>query len=72
MKSFYNTVKNNGYGLTLDECIECVRFRVICETYNGIIIGKAIVLSIPEDRYSRGVAIMHYRLLDIYKTMKSE
>ena len=28
----YNAVKNNGYGLTLEECIECVRFRVICDT----------------------------------------
>lgn len=33
----YEAVKDNGYGLTLDECIECVRFRVICETWNGII-----------------------------------
>lgn len=36
----YNAVKNNGYGLTLEECIECVRFRVICETWNGIIVRE--------------------------------
>lgn len=36
----YNAVKNNGYGLTLEECIECVRFRVICETWNGIILRE--------------------------------
>lgn len=36
----YEAVKDNGYGLTLDECIECVRFRVICETWNGIIIRE--------------------------------
>lgn len=29
-KILYDAVKNNGYGLTLEECIECVRFRVIC------------------------------------------
>ncbi len=36
----YEAVKYNGYGLTLDECIECVRFRVICETWNGIILRE--------------------------------
>lgn len=36
----FNAVKNNGYGLTLEECIECVRFRVICETWNGIILRE--------------------------------
>lgn len=36
----YDAVKNNGYGLTLEECVECVRFRVICETWNGIILRE--------------------------------
>lgn len=36
----YNAVKSNGYGLTLNECIECVRFRTICETWNGIIVRE--------------------------------
>lgn len=36
----YEAVKNNGYGLTLDECVECVRFRVICETWNGVILRE--------------------------------
>lgn len=27
--------------LTLEECYECVRFRTICETWNGIIIREA-------------------------------
>lgn len=39
-KILYEAVKDNGYGLTLDECIECVRFRVICETWNGIILRE--------------------------------
>lgn len=39
-KILYEAVKNNGYGLTLEECIECVRFRVICETWNGIILRE--------------------------------
>ena len=31
---------NNGYALTLEECEECVRFRVVCETWNGIILRE--------------------------------
>lgn len=33
---------------------------------------KDTILNIPEDRYGRGVARMHYQLLDLYETMKSE
>jgi hypothetical protein len=36
----YERVKSNGYQLSLDECIECVRFRVICETWNGVVIRE--------------------------------
>jgi hypothetical protein len=32
-----NAVAKN---LTLDECYECVRFRTICETWNGIIVRE--------------------------------
>lgn len=32
-----NSVAKN---LTLDECFECVRFRTICETWNGIIVRE--------------------------------
>lgn len=39
-KLLYEAVQDNGYGLTLDECVECVRFRVICETWNGIILRE--------------------------------
>ena len=39
-QTLYNAVKNNGNGLTLEDCIECVRFRVICETWNGIILRE--------------------------------
>ena len=44
-KILYNAVKNNGYNLSLEECIECVRFRVICETWNGIIIRERNTIS---------------------------
>jgi hypothetical protein len=36
----YNAVKDNGYGLSLEDCFECVRFRTICETWNGIIVRE--------------------------------
>ncbi|MEO6721010.1 MAG: MjaI family restriction endonuclease [Ferruginibacter sp.] len=36
----YEAVKNNGLSLTPDECVECVRFRVICETWNGVIVRE--------------------------------
>lgn len=38
--SLYDKVKNNGYGLTLNDCFECVRFRTICETWNGIVVRE--------------------------------
>lgn len=40
VSSYNDVVKNNGFNLTLDECIECVRFRIIRETWNGIVIRK--------------------------------
>jgi hypothetical protein len=36
----FGKVRNNGKNLTIDECYECVRFRVICETWNGIILRE--------------------------------
>ena len=36
----FNSVKNNGFGLTLSECVECVRFRVIGETWNGVVVRE--------------------------------
>ena len=39
-QTLYNAVKNNGYGLTEEDCFQCVRFRVICETWNGIILRE--------------------------------
>ena len=39
-EKLYVGVKDNGFDLTLDDCVECVRFRVICETWNGIIMRE--------------------------------
>jgi len=34
-------IASQVFDISLDECIECVRFRVICETWNGIIVREA-------------------------------
>jgi len=47
----YNAVKDNGFGLTLDECFECVRFRVICETWNGIVLRERNTIKTLEGQY---------------------
>lgn len=39
-KILYDNVITSIPGITLEECIECVRFRVICETWNGIIVRE--------------------------------
>jgi hypothetical protein len=36
----FDQVKSNGLGLTVEDCFECVRYRVICETWNGVIIRE--------------------------------
>lgn len=33
-------LQEHVFGLTLEECYECVRFRTICETWNGIILRE--------------------------------
>ena len=42
------------------------------EFLNKLLNMKYVILAIPEDRYGIGVAAMHYNLLDIYESMKSE
>jgi len=34
----YLQKQNNN--ITLNECVECIRFRVICETWNGVVIRE--------------------------------
>jgi hypothetical protein len=39
-------------GIRLEECIECVRFRVICETWNGIILRERNTIATLQRRFS--------------------
>lgn len=74
----YDAVKNNGYGLTLEECIECVRYRVICETWNGIILRENNTLSTLQKMFplltfvkSEGEMDHHYAVdFQVYKEGK--
>ena len=36
----FKYMKNQGSPITLDQCFECVRYRTICETWNGVIIRE--------------------------------
>ncbi|WP_162051457.1 hypothetical protein [Pontibacter pamirensis] len=36
-ETLYNYVRGKGYGLSVEECFECVRFRVVCETWNRVV-----------------------------------
>ena len=39
-KILHQHVSQKGIDITVAECIECVRYRTICETWNGIIIRE--------------------------------
>jgi ferredoxin-like protein FixX len=36
----FDYVSSKNINISLEECIECVRFRTICETWNGIIVRE--------------------------------
>lgn len=50
-EALYAAVRNNGHGLTLEECEECVRFRVICETWNGIILRENNTIAVLMEQF---------------------
>jgi len=39
-KILFDFTSQKGVAISLVECIECVRFRTVCETWNGIIIRE--------------------------------
>ena len=41
-----NTSTGGKTDITAEECIECVRFRTICETWNGIVIRERNTVTI--------------------------
>jgi hypothetical protein len=50
--TLYNAIKsNNPLDLTIKDCVECVRYRVICETWNGVVIREKNTIKSLEESY---------------------
>jgi len=47
----YKYMKSIGSNITLEECFECVRFRTICETWNGVILRERNTVKALESYY---------------------
>ena len=47
----YQAVQHNGYLLSVRECYECVRFRTICQTWNGIVVAENRCIQILSQRF---------------------
>jgi hypothetical protein len=45
--------QGNTLSITLEECFECVRFRTICETWNGIIIREKNTILNLQNRFPK-------------------
>ena len=47
----FDYVSSKNINISLEECIECVRFRTICETWNGIIIREKNTIETLKRRF---------------------
>jgi hypothetical protein len=45
-------MRQHDIEISLDECAECVRYRVICETWNGVIIRERNTISTLKNLYT--------------------
>lgn len=73
----YEAVKNNGLGLTVDECFKCVRFRVICETWNGVIVRERNTIeklkkSFPDSEFRKVSGKMDHTYAVDYEVYKND
>lgn len=50
-KILFDYVTSKGINISLPECIECVRYRTICETWNGIIVRERNTVSILRQKF---------------------
>lgn len=44
----HQAIKDKRPDVSIEECIECVRFRVICETWNGIVLRERNTIKVLE------------------------
>jgi ferredoxin-like protein FixX len=75
-KILYDKVKDNGLRLTVEECIECVRYRVICETWNGIIVREKRTIAtlqqfFPNSEFKKVLGEVDYKYAVDYEIYKN-
>jgi len=76
-KILYDNVKNNRFNLTEEECCECVRFRVICETWNGVIVREKntiekLINMFPSLEFKKTSGEVDYEYAVDYEVFKNE
>lgn len=49
----FNHLQQTGHQISIEHCIEAVRFRVICETWNGIILRERNTIKILEKQFPK-------------------
>lgn len=47
----YKNMKASGKNISREECTECVRFRTICETWNGVVIRERNTIKTLEGKF---------------------
>jgi MjaI restriction endonuclease len=50
-KTLFDFVSSKNINISFEECIECVRFRTICETWNGIIVREKNTVETLKQRF---------------------
>lgn len=50
-KVLYEAVKGGRYNLSMEECYECVRFRTICQTWNGIVVAEGKCVQMLQKKF---------------------
>lgn len=72
----YEAVKNNSYALTVEDCFQCVRFRVICETWNGVIVREINTIAtlkrlLPQAEFRKVEGEFDYKYAVDYEVFKN-
>ena len=76
-KALFDYVCSKNINISLEECTECVRFRTICETWNGIIIREkntveTLKLKFPQLQFEKTVGEFDHKFAVDYELKLSE
>lgn len=52
----FSYMQMQGSTITLEQCYECVRYRTICETWNGVIIRETNTIKVLQTMFSNAVS----------------